>query len=290
MAATPLKKIVIIGGTGAQGVPIVKGQYTDDSTLRKVFDGAYGAYREEVYWGMRIFEVAAEMGVRHYVWGALDYSLKVGGYEKKFRCGHYDGKGKVTDFLLAQRNLDIVPSVLTTGPYLEMLLEGMFTPKEVSPGKIVFNQPLGFGGKIPMIALDDIGVYALWIFTNIDKSAYLDLKVATAHIDFTDIVQAFNKVNPTLTATHVPVTIQAFLDSMNVPRDAPLTSVFMSSHPNSTRGLTFHENFTGFWELWNANVVKRDYELLDKIHPGRMRSVEEWMKMKKVYGEGGKGF
>jgi hypothetical protein len=49
---------------------------------------------------VRIFEIAVQSRVRHYVWGSLDYSLKKGNYDEKFRCGHYDGKGKVAGVLI----------------------------------------------------------------------------------------------------------------------------------------------------------------------------------------------
>lgn len=53
-----------------------------------------------IYTGVRIFEIAVQSRVRHYVWGSLDYSLKKGNYDEKFRCGHYDGKGKVAGVLI----------------------------------------------------------------------------------------------------------------------------------------------------------------------------------------------
>jgi hypothetical protein len=49
---------------------------------------------------MRIFEIAVQSRVEHYVWGSLDYSLKKGKYDEKFRVGHYDGKGKVAGMLI----------------------------------------------------------------------------------------------------------------------------------------------------------------------------------------------
>ena len=48
--------------------------------------------------------------------------------------------------------------------------------------------------------------------------------------------------------------------------------------------LTVKEDFTGFWNMWrdsggNDGVIKRDYELLDKIHPNRIRSVERFFRL-----------
>lgn len=51
--------------------------------------------KAEVFWGMRIFEIARSMGCKWFVWGNLDYGLKKGAYDEKYRCGHYDGKGRV---------------------------------------------------------------------------------------------------------------------------------------------------------------------------------------------------
>ncbi len=41
----------------------------------------------EVYWGIRIFELAREAGVRHFVYGGLHYMSKKAGYVPNFRCG-----------------------------------------------------------------------------------------------------------------------------------------------------------------------------------------------------------
>jgi len=274
-------------------VSLLEGQYTDESFLKRAFEGAYGAFvntdgftlgeRAEVYWGMRIFELAAAAGVKHYVWGALDYSLKYGKYKEEFRCGHYDGKGRVTEWLLAQKGLDIVPSVLTTGPYMEMLYDGMFVPKLVEGGKTLeFRQPLGPHGKVPMVALEDVGVFGLWVFDNFDQMKYRDLKVATAHVDFNEVVAAFNSLQAekggNMQARWKPLPMSQFFADMGVPKGVPVTQVFDSSARHGAEGMTFEDNFSGFWTLWSANVVERDYALLDEIHPGRVRSVREWME------------
>ena len=59
--------------------------------ITKALEGVYGAFVntdgftigevKEVYAGMRIFELAKQVGtVRHFVWSALDYSYKVWWY------------------------------------------------------------------------------------------------------------------------------------------------------------------------------------------------------------------
>lgn len=47
-------------------------------------------------------------------------------YDPFYRCGHYDGKGRVLEFIKAQKSdtsseNGMVWSSITTGPYMEML-------------------------------------------------------------------------------------------------------------------------------------------------------------------------
>lgn len=59
----------------------------DLKSVAAAFKGVYGAYvntdgftvgeEAEIFYGMRLFELAKQAGIRHYVWGNLDYTLKV---------------------------------------------------------------------------------------------------------------------------------------------------------------------------------------------------------------------
>ncbi len=51
--------------------------------------------KAELFWSMRAFEIAIEVGVKFFQSSNLDYALKKGGYDPKFRCAHYDGKGRI---------------------------------------------------------------------------------------------------------------------------------------------------------------------------------------------------
>jgi len=87
-------------------VSIFVGDLYDEKVLHEAFSGVDAAFvningfpigeAKEVYWGIRIFEIARETGIKHYIYSSLDYSLKLGGFDPKFRCGHLDGKGKVS--------------------------------------------------------------------------------------------------------------------------------------------------------------------------------------------------
>jgi hypothetical protein len=53
--------------------------------------------------------------------------------------------------------------------------------------------------------------------------------------------------------------------------------------------MTMQDNFTGFWNMWhdsgaNKGVIQRDYALLDKIYPERIRSAEQWFRVEEDRG------
>ncbi len=51
-----------------------------------------------------------------------------------------------------------------------------------------------------------------------------------------------------------------------------------NADPSDKSTMSFRDNFTGFWNQWKHNIISRDYALLDEIHPGRIRSVEQWLR------------
>lgn len=132
MSSQNTSKIFIIGGTGAQGIPVitslvsdrkysvrvltrdstsprakallalgnvelVEGTFADETDLRNGYRGCDGAFvnidgfncgeKNETYWAIRAYELAIEEGIKFFVYGNLDYSLKKSGYDRRFRTG-----------------------------------------------------------------------------------------------------------------------------------------------------------------------------------------------------------
>src|SRR6201988_1812112 len=147
MSSHTTSKIFVIGGTGAQGIPITRarvadkkssfrflsrnsasrramdllaldnvsileGSFADEAILREGFRGCDGAFvnidgfnageKTETYWAIRSYEIAIEEGIKFFVYGNLDYALKKSGYDSRFRPGHYDGKGRIGEWILFQ--------------------------------------------------------------------------------------------------------------------------------------------------------------------------------------------
>ncbi|KAI0436722.1 hypothetical protein F4803DRAFT_556729 [Xylaria telfairii] len=353
--------VAIIGGTGAQGVPVVRellksgdyavrvltrdtdsarfkelqsygpvesvvGTFASEESLRATFRGAWGAWvnidgfnsgeKTEIFWTIRVsnsslsptlyfiahfptnprnriaWELALEEGVRFYVHGNLDYGYKKSGFRPEFHSGHYDAKGRVGEWILLQNRDAAVrarmrSALFTTGPYIEMTI-GRNTPfpPTVEDGAAVWRAPLA-QGAIPFTALDDVGVYVKWLFENAEGEADgLDLEIGIEHVTFAAYVAAFEKVTGK-PARWIDGDVDAHLDAIwgpGVERPAGY-----NADPNDPATMTLRRNFTAFFNLWrasggNSGVIRRDYALLDRIHPGRIRSVEQWMRRENEKG------
>ncbi|EFY86035.1 NmrA family protein [Metarhizium acridum CQMa 102] len=315
-----MKTALVIGGTGAQGVPVVKALASDseyavrvitrnasskeaielaaipgvtilegntyhEPTLREalkdvdyVFANTNGfAIGEvaEIYWGIRIYELCRESKVKHFIYAALEYASKLGNFDPKYRCGHVDGKGKVTDYISAQPTAPMAWTVVTSCMYMEGLSEFLQPfPDREDPNTLVFAAPLG-EGKCPLIYLEDYGQYVRWVFDTPSRSSGMQLHVATEDIAWKDLAAAFTKVTGRK-AIYKDLTLDEYFKLPIFPN--PEMTVGHSTSGENPTLLTFRENFSGFWNMWKDNLTKRDYKLLIEILPSRVKSVQEWME------------
>jgi hypothetical protein len=136
---------------GLPHVTLIEGSQDCIEDLHRAFHGVYGAYvntdgftigeKNELFYGIRAYEIARGEGVQHYVYASTDYPLKDTNWNPKYRWGHNDAKGRVADFILSQGQEGMKTSVLVTGPYMDMLFDGMFVPEEQDDGTFVWANP-----------------------------------------------------------------------------------------------------------------------------------------------------
>ncbi|KAI1747447.1 hypothetical protein F4782DRAFT_543506 [Xylaria castorea] len=322
--------VAIIGGTGAQGVPVVRelfksgdysvriltrdtnnarfkelqsygpvesvvGTFASEESLRATFRGAWGAFvnidgfnsgeKGEIFWTIR-------EGVKFYVHGNLDYAWKKSGFRPEFHAGHYDGKGRVGEWILLQNRDAAVrahmrSALFTTGPYIEMTI-GQGTPFQprVEDGVAVWRVPLA-QGAVPFTALDDVGVYVRWLFDNADGEADgLDLEIALDHVTFEAYARAFEEVTGK-PARWVDNDLGEHIDLTWGPAaDLPAGYNADVADPST---MSLRRNFTAFFHMFRASggnkgVLRRDYALLDRIYPQRIKTVEEWLRKENEKG------
>ncbi|KAF4989109.1 hypothetical protein FGRMN_9352 [Fusarium graminum] len=275
---------------GALGdVDVIQGSFADETALRRGFEGCWGAFvnidgfncgeKTETFWTIRAYELALEAGIRFFVFGNLDYSFKKGGYKPQFRCGHYDAKGRLAEWMLQQRkenNMGL--AIFTTGPYLDMAISAstFFTPR-MEDGVVTWKLPLG-DGAMAHVDLDDCAYYVRWLFDHPERSDGMNLEVAIDHVKYADLAKAFETVTGK-PAAYKDVPLEAFF------RDLPGSDnpAGYNSDASDPATMSIKENFSGFFTMWRFSggddpVIKRDYDLLDKIHPNRVRSAEQFLR------------
>lgn len=132
-------------------VELIQGSQDNQKDLHRAFQGVYGAWvntdgftlgeKNEMFYGIRAYEIARYHKVQHYVYASTDYALKDTDWNEEYHWGHNDAKGRVGEFILAQGQEGITSSLLVTGPYMNMLMQGMFVPQEQEDGSFVWANP-----------------------------------------------------------------------------------------------------------------------------------------------------
>jgi uncharacterized protein YbjT (DUF2867 family) len=144
------------------GVDIVKGDFDDDTTLRRVLAGAWGVFgvqntleagveREEAQ-GKRLARLTREAGVEHYVY------TSVGSAHERTGVPHFDNKWRIEETV---RSLGF-PSHVILRPVFFM--ENLLAPLSLRGDTL--SSALGPDTKLQMIAVDDIGWFGARAFTH----------------------------------------------------------------------------------------------------------------------------
>jgi len=179
-------------------------------------------------------------------------------------------------------------SIVSSGPYIEALHE-IFLPTRDADGVLLFTFPLG-QGAIPFIHLSDFARYVAWILSHPEESNGMNLEIATAHVPGAEVAAAFTAVTGR-PAKYIDVPIDVWHEKAwaKLPK-GPKTKIGYRDVDDRLLLQTYQENFTAWWELYkasggNSGLIKRDYALLDRILPDRIKTVEEWMRKVEYDGQ-----
>ncbi|KAF8858978.1 NAD(P)-binding protein [Acephala macrosclerotiorum] len=269
-------------------IRLIEGDCYDEETLVSAFKGVDFCFvntngfaigeKSEIFWGIRMYELARGAGVKHFVYGGLPYVSLNGDFGPKSRVPFVDGKGKVGQYLQSMPIKPMAWSILSSGPYAERLYEPQTVPVPDEGGIYVFRLPLGSTGAMPLVSLDDLGEYAKWMFENPSRSAGLNLGVAIAHVTGADHAAAFEAVTGKK-ARYEAVDLEKHLEWM------PEGKIGGNGSPgfDDPTLRTAKEHFGPWWGIFresggNKGLWSRDYGLLDEIMPNRIKTLEEWMR------------
>ncbi|KAL6824805.1 hypothetical protein J3E69DRAFT_381696 [Trichoderma sp. SZMC 28015] len=270
------------------GIEIVQGDTYDEETLEVALRGIQSVYvntngfaigeRSEIYWSIRIYEIAYWAGVKHFVYSTLPYVSRRSGFNPKFRVPFVDGKAKFAEYLKSQPTNPMNWSLIESGPYAEDNLYRRPPTYDEKTGEWVWRIYLGEGGCYPLVDLPDFAWFARYILEHPEELRGDLLSVGIKHTSGKELAEA-------LTATtgkpsrYVPLTKEEFL------QDAPPIKIGAAHSPgyDDPTLWTAQQMFLHWSTVWidsvgNTGLWTRDYERLDTLKPDRIRTVAEWMK------------
>jgi hypothetical protein len=83
----------------------MEGDCYNEDVLKSAFEGVDKCFvntngfaigeKNEIYWGIRIYEIAHWASVKHFIYSSLPYVSKIGSFNPKSRVSFVDAKGKV---------------------------------------------------------------------------------------------------------------------------------------------------------------------------------------------------
>jgi uncharacterized protein YbjT (DUF2867 family) len=163
----------------ALGVEVVAADIDDLDSLRRAFDGAYGAFCVTFFWAhfspekeleeARLMATAArDGGVQHVIWSTLEDTRelvplsddRMPTLHGKYKVPHFDGKGEADKIF---RELGVPVTYLLTSFYWDNFIYFGMGPARGADGKLSITMPMG-DSKLPGIAAEDIGRCAYGVF------------------------------------------------------------------------------------------------------------------------------
>lgn len=173
-------------------------------------------------------------------------------------------------------------SIMRSGPYIEML-STILAPRVEADGTHLFRIPLA-EGAIPFVTLGDFGKYAHWVFSHTAEAADMDLGIGIDHVSGGQLAEAFTTATGKQ-AKYVNVPLEVWVDKAfeKLPNGKNTKIGFAGTTDPNTLSLTFAENFSAWWRVYqacadNRGLIVKDYAMLDKLVPGRVKSIDQWFR------------
>jgi uncharacterized protein YbjT (DUF2867 family) len=190
------------------GAEVVVADLDDAASVRKAFEGAYGAFCITNFWEhfsaekeqaqVRVMaEAARAAGLKHVVWSTLEDTRKwvplsdnrmptLGG---KWKCPHFDGKGEADR---VWTDLGVPTTFLLTSFYWDNFIHFGMGPKAGPDGTLAITFPMG-NAKLPGIAAEDIGRCAYGVFRRGAELIGKTVGIAGEHLTGGEMAAAFGR-------------------------------------------------------------------------------------------------
>ncbi|MCS7483533.1 NmrA/HSCARG family protein [Umezawaea endophytica] len=202
----------------ARGAEVVQADLDDESSIRKAFNGAHGAFVVTNFWAPRTPEeeaastraemefrqastaarAAKDAGLRHVVWSTLedtrphfarlgsDVPDLFGGY----KVPHFDAKGEANAVFT---DLGVPTTFLQTTFYYEAFVVGGQGPRRDERGGLALTIPMA-DARMSLIAAEDIGRTALGILRRGAEFVGRTVSIAGTHATGVELAATFTAV------------------------------------------------------------------------------------------------
>ena len=179
------------------GADVVAADLADVDSVRRAFEGAYGAYCVTFFWNhmsadrerddaRTLATAARDAHVQHVVWSTLEDTRewvplsdpRMPTLQGRYKVPHFDVKGEADEFFRAS---GVPTTFLLTSFYWDNLIHFGMGPKTGPDGGLTFTLPMG-DGALPGIAAEDIGRCAHGIFQRGTRLAGERVGIAGAHM------------------------------------------------------------------------------------------------------------
>ncbi len=191
----------------AMGAEVVAGDVDDPESLKRVLNGAYGAYFVTFFWDhfspekemaevKHMADAAREAGLKHVIWSTLedvrtyvplgDDSMPT--LHGKYKVPHFDGKGESDQYFAG-----IPTTFMLASYYWENLIYFGMGPKKDADGNLSITLPIG-NKKMAGIAAEDIGKCAYGIFKKGQSEIGKRIGIAGDQLSGQEMADALSKV------------------------------------------------------------------------------------------------
>lgn len=190
------------------GAEVVEADVDDPESMKRAFQGAYGAFLVTFFWAhfspekeiaeaKNMAEAAKEAQLQHIIWSTLEDTRKwvplsdsrMPTLMGKYKVPHFDCKGEADEVF---KNLDLPVTFLLTSFYWDNFIHFGMGPKKGPDGKLAITLPMG-DKKLPGIAAEDIGKSAYGIFKKGREFVGKTIGIAGEYLTGEQMASAFTR-------------------------------------------------------------------------------------------------
>jgi len=188
------------------GAELVAADVDDVESLKRAFDGAYGAFCVTFFWehfsperetaqARNLAKAAEAAGLQHVVWSTLEDAriwiplsdTRMPTLQGKYKVPHLDSKAEADDDFKR-----LGATLLLTSFYWDNLIIFGMGPKRDADGKLAFTLPMA-DAKMPSIAAEDIGKCTYGLFQRGAEFRAKTVGIAGEHLTGAEMAAALSE-------------------------------------------------------------------------------------------------